>query len=332
MRVLFDIPSPLDATSFYRGIVPIAELGRKRSDLYFYNDGQWSWASLAPADIVFMQRPFNDTHHDKAIMAKKWGKPLWVDLDDWLLDVPTDNPAHSTYNTDNIKQNIVKILEMADILTVSTNHLKKLYSPFHKDIRVVHNCLYDAKFKLQEKRPKRNKLVMWRGSRTHHKDVMSVTPQLANIAKDEALKEWVFEFVGDNLWFATDIMPHERTFWGAGMDIYEYHKHIKDVAPSVMIVPLFDSDFNKSKSNIAWLEATYAGAMTLAPDFEEWRRPGIVNYKDPADFEKKLRLIMHGEINVEAQVEQSLKDVNDHYLLSEVNIARQLVLDDLYKR
>ena len=55
------------------------------------------------------------------------------------------------------------------------------------------------------------------------------------------------------------------------------------------VVPLKDNLFNHAKSNLAWIEATCAGAMTLAPDWPEWRRPGVSNYESPLNFKKLLR-------------------------------------------
>jgi hypothetical protein len=76
------------------------------------------------------------------------------------------------------------------------------------------------------------------------------------------------------------------------LDAIKFFSVLKAIKPKINVVPLHDNPFNLGKSNIAWLEATYAGAVTLAPDTPEWRKAGVTNYKDEADFKTKLGFLL----------------------------------------
>ena len=55
-----------------------------------------------------------------------------------------------------------------------------------------------------------------------------------------------------------------------------------------MHVPLIEDGMNRCKSNIAWIEATAAGAVTIAPDWVEWQKPGVLNYNGLDEFKSML--------------------------------------------
>lgn len=299
-------PNRKDATSFYRGWLPMAVLGKQLEPWFnFISTSEIDWAVMATADAIFMQRPYRKDHWEIVQIAKSMDRKVWVDYDDWLLGVPTDNPAYMQYEEPEVKRNIVRIIAAADEITVSTAHLERM---IRRDIEpiagrklpitIVQNALpLDI---LAHKRPdimpKRNKLVQWRGSNTHHRDVMSQAKPIIDACKSHP--DWHFSFLGDALWFVTDFMKEENVTVSKPLDPIDYFEYLLRVAPSVMIVPLHDSDFNRAKSNIAYLEAIFAGAICIAPDWEEWRHPGVLTYTDQASFSQRMEEVMTGKVDV----------------------------------
>jgi hypothetical protein len=105
------------------------------------------------------------------------------------------------------------------------------------------------------------------------------------------------------------------------------------LGPWLHIVPLANNGFNRSKSNLAWLEATAAGAVVLAPALEEWQRPGIVNYKDASDFGNKLSRLMD-EFNAPGchpNVTLSRAYIRENLSLRCLNAQRWEILNELWK-
>ena len=328
INLLTDIPTWHDATSFYRGIRPLKELSKAIPELNLTAVDPWTWASMTHADAVFMQRPYKDGHVVKMEIAKDIGLKLWVDYDDYLLGVPADNPNHAIYNSKETKMNILRCLAMADVVTVSTQALADLYKDFNKNIVVVNNA-YEKRLYPYRKPAPRNKLVMWRGSSTHHRDAMGYAQPIIELQNDERFKDWTYHYVGDNLWFITEFTPHASTLWSEAIDVIRYFKHIHEVAPSLMMVPLHDSAFNRCKSNIAWIEATHAGGVALVPDWEEWKNPGALIYTDQASYRNHMESILKGEVDIEAMNKLSTECIEDKYDLVKLTQKRKAVLESI---
>ncbi len=333
-------PSPKDATSFYRCVGPLAALKREVEGLSLVFTSDINWASLATCDIVFMQRPFKSSHVEIMKMAKANRKPVWVDYDDDLLNVPPSNPASSIYNKEETMRNVVNLVAMADFVTVSTQELKRRFSTFpgrdgklltlNKRVEVIPNA-FNEQLLGEPAWPARNRLVTWRGSETHDKDLFTFTKQLSAVA--ENCPNWNWNFTGSPFWLTIEHMPHNRTTVVEPIDPIEYFEFVKRICPSIMVVPLHDCPFNRAKSNIAWIEGSYAGAVTLAPDWEEWKRPGVWNYTDPTDFKDKLHTLMslwEQEPNkVQADVLRSWEFIKEELTLRKVNRLRLAVIQQL---
>jgi len=73
----------------------------------------------------------------------------------------------------------------------------------------------------------------------------------------------------------------------------------------------------------------YSGAVTIAPDMPEWRRPGITTYKTPDEFETKINELMSDEKLRCNNFDLSLEYINENLLLSKVNRKRIEVIEQL---
>ncbi len=313
-----------------------------------------NWATLKGCDVIFLQRPATLDHVRMVDMAKANRKPVWIDYDDWLYGVPHSNKASRLYNNPAIQNNMSSIIAKADVISVSTPHLAGLVRSIIERIKkgsqsepglildpdkviVVPNA-YDEDLlaDLKATKERQSKHLAWRGSGTHDKDLLGVTEELARCVSNH--KDWTYTFIGEPFWLSLEILDKAA---GEGsnniqvaetIDPVEYLALLRITKPAIMIVPLDDCDFNRSKSNIAWIEATHAGAVTIAPDFEEWRRPGIINYKDAADFERKMESFLRGEIDGEKHWRLSRDFILDHLTLRDVNNVREGILLKLLER
>jgi hypothetical protein len=320
-------PRPTDTTSFYRGIGPMAALKRQCKYLNYMMSPVWDWTTMAPLDLFFLQRPYTEDHVKMMEMAQDHRIPVWVDYDDLLLAVPTDNPSY--FQFEHTKNTVAKIMADAEVVTVSTEYLAKAVRTIAKGrVVVVPNGLSEQ-FDSPNHGPRgEKKKVFWRGSRTHQRDVFTHADQIVRLARNPEHAEWEWHWFADNMWFVTDSLPKDRAICYEATDHIVYHQMITKIAPEVFIVPLHLSPFNLAKSNNAWLEATYAGALTLAPDWEEWRRPGIINYKDPEHFMEQLEKVLRGTYPREPRVAQSWSYIQRHLRLRDVNLKRVQVICD----
>lgn len=276
MNLLCVIPGIDHATSLYRAMGPFGVMKRKDPSFHISLSSQINWATLSMHDALFIQRPYLPVHLTVLEMAHACNIPVWIDYDDNIFAIPTDNPSFPIWSNPETQRIAATCLAKADIVTVSTKALAEAFSPLTRQSpRIIHNAHNGDMFGGFAEAPSTEPLVMWRGSETHVRDLMSQKDSIVQLTKD--YKGITFFFCGYNPWFITDGLKNVHI--SKGIDPLEYFPLLRRIKPRVLIVPLAKNAFNEGKSNIAWLEATYAGAVCVAPDLPEWQKPGVLRYE-----------------------------------------------------
>jgi hypothetical protein len=328
-RVMVVSPSPKDATSFYRafGVIPNlkAQLGQ---DWDFTSTHEHSWVTMVGTDVLYLQRPFTEDHLTLAKMAEACQTKLWVDYDDDLFAVPVGNPAHQTYGKEETKRRIAQIVARAHLVTVSTPALFERLKPLNSNVVCVPNALNDDLFgKFPAPEPP-HKLVLWRGSPTHDPDLASVLPEILQAVDQH--QDWTFAFLGAPFWALRRALDGKKNVvFSDPVDPIEYWQVIARIRPAIMLVPLERNDFNASKSNIAWIEGAWAGAVTVAPAMPEWERPGVFNYQKQSDFLEVLHHAMSIDDEEHARTIEAAREALPR--LSKVNALRAAELRKLIR-
>lgn len=326
-------PHPNDATSFYRGVGPISRLQKDVPDLQCIFLSHVEYSSLAMCDAMFLQRPYQQSHLSALMLAKSQNVPIWLDYDDDLFSVAPDNPTFNQYGNRDTQERVRKCLEIADVVTVTTEHLRQQFLRFNKNIVVIPNAIDDYQFENRRPRPTSN-VVLWRGGSTHQRDLMTVARQLVEVSRNpEHSAHWTFHFQGYNPWWITESMPAKNVRFAGSLSVIEYMEFMAELAPRIMIVPLMDNLFNRSKSNCSWIEGSYAGSAVIAPkQLPEFNRHGIINYSTPEEFAELLDAAMRGSLTLRECAEESWQVILKTATLSVVNPLRQSVLDSLTLR
>jgi hypothetical protein len=107
------------------------------------------------------------------------------------------------------------------------------------------------------------------------------------------------------------------------LDVIDYFDNGMALAPSVMQVPLADTPFNRSKSNIAFIEGAYWGAICVVPEW--WEVPAL-SYKDNNEYYECLTLAFGAN---SAYTELAWNYVKDNLLLSNINRLRVELIKNL---
>jgi len=326
MKILFIAPRTYDSCSFYRsgGIAP--DLKRKLgADIFMTSleKDKFDWQKMMMYDLVMFQRPYSDTTLAMQIYLKKLGIPVWVDFDDFTLDVPISNNSYETLTR--ARSTILQIAALADVVSVTTPALKAAFAtaitainPEHPlDIRVIPNA-FNNTFLGRRSLEKRTMNVMWRGSDSHTADLMAFGNAL-NLLMD-TYKDWHFVYMGMLPWFLAS--PHGNTTYLPPTDPIYYFEKIAQVASPVIHVPLEDSLFNRCKSNIAFIEGAYCGSVVVAPDWEEWRKPGVLTYKSEDEYMSLISDVLEGRVNAREMTDLSWAYIKENLMLTDVNELR----------
>lgn len=319
-------PNLADSTSFYRVQLPLVRLRRKKEfEIGFPREV--AWPTFADCDVAYFHRPSTKDHVEMIKMAKALNKKVWVDHDDDLMCVPVDNPFHHNF------QKSVPYLEagiqLADVVSVQCEELKERYLKFNPNIEVIPNAFDSETFGHLRVPHKANKIVLWRGSETHSKDMFTYKDQI--IAAMKKNPDWTLIFLGAAPYFILDELPEMQTRVLEQMDIIRYLQLLSKINPAIMIVPLNDNPFNKIKSNIAALEGTVAGAAVLQPNWRNWpTNPESFVYSSPESFGQQLEFMMSHPEKIASSNARTYEHILEHQTLLVANKVRARILDNLW--
>ena len=277
-------------------------------------------------DACLVERPISTSALSIITHLKNMGVAVWLDYDDNLLDIPDYNTAQDYFHVQDNANVVQQCLAMADIVTCATEYLTKLYKGINRNTVTIPNAWNDFRFAPLAKpegthRPIR---MAWRGANKHDGDLYAVRGTLAPALQDPAY-QWAFfgyrpHYLGvkrSQYVPFSGLATYFRTFFTAGIDY--------------LFVPLEVNNFNRAKSNISWIEATIAGAVTIAPAaLPEFNRPGLIRYKDNRHLKDIFARIKAGKYDKAERVQASREDLRENYALSQVNALRAGVMAKLF--
>jgi len=115
-------------------------------------------------------------------------------------------------------------------------------------------------------------------------------------------------------------------------EINVFLRKLQQLAAPIHIVPLDNSKFNESKSNLAWLEATWAGSAVVAPDMLEWRQDCIQIYNGPNGLLNTISYLVSNPDNIKKLNEDSWELIQAEYLIEHVNKLRYTIFNEILQK
>jgi hypothetical protein len=266
-------------------------------------------------------------------VQRQIGFKIIYEIDDVVFreDIPDYNKFKSAFVSDEIRNNITEIIDMCDEISVTCDYMKDLYNlrTGKKEITVIPN--FPAKFwignyfdpnrinALYEKNKKKPR-ILYAGSGAHF-DVENRVGQrddfehvVKAIIDSRHKYQWVF--LGA---FPLAIRPYiERgeIEFHPWQRLYDYPQKIYDLGVQMMVAPLQDNSFNKSKSDLKYIEACAYGLPVACQD--------LCTYKDA---EIKFRTGEEMMAKVEEELRRTGHYKNSSYRRRKVAEDRFLELD-----
>lgn len=311
-------PNPSDVLSFYRAWGVWAYLS-KENGVNLIHGPEWDWHMVAQCDCVFMHRPWTSDHRSVAETCGAMKVPLWLDFDDNLLALERSNKHYEQFMGPATQAHIRRMCDLSSVITVSTEAMRMTYG---KEANVIPNAFNDYVWKFQEEESR--KVISWRGGATHHADMAPFLPAIERVAKE--FSDWDWHFFGYPHWEIDRIIPTDQLHHHQWNGLSTYMWDLAHTKPAIHIVPLEDNVFNRCKSNLAWIEATCAGATTLGPRWEEWDGRGGFTFSDSESFEYVLRSLISKPESRQSGLNKSRETISENLLLSNVNQRRMEIL------
>lgn len=220
------------------------------------------------ADVVVWQ----PVHYGNTLdffneMRQRYGKYTVVETDDNYVDVPTWNEAQRSYGPGSPARQIsLECLSQADAVVTTTPHLKETYLKFNENIHVIQNSLDfvgDGQFIGWDRasvRRHKGIRIGWIGGRCHHEDLMMIAPALRKILEENpevtlclvnSALQRSCEFLG--IPYPLAGLPNVQ-YADRSVPINRYANFMASFGFDIGLAPLVDCNFNRSKSNLRWLE------------------------------------------------------------------------------
>jgi glycosyltransferase involved in cell wall biosynthesis len=198
---------------------------------------------------------------------RKMGKRFVYELDDDFTSLHEDNIVAQELldHPEHVREHL-KVVSACDAVTVSTKHLGQRVAPYNKNVHVLPNCIFPGDWEKKYPRIHRGLTVGWMGSPSHTSDLKLLVEPLRILAERHPKVKFVFggfclpeirEMLGDRM------IEMER------VPIEDYAGMVQQI--DIGLAPLVDSTFNRSKSNIKFLEYAMGGAAVVASPVEPYQ-------------------------------------------------------------
>ena len=301
IRILSIDNPKADGVSWWRNIRPLTELQRAHEDVdvRFFGENVPLHEILA-ADVVIMYRPVTAQSLEFVERCKVLGKKVIIDIDDNLWRLPPGHPSEADYNQH--ATTLRKIYSICDGVWCSTDPLMDFADARDGRGVVVQNAVLPDDLPANPS-PYRG-FVCWRGSQSQHADIEN--EQAKAIYNENVI---LFE-----RWFFWGYHPasmrsaNSKGLPRVGLVEYIFGLPIQNI--NIMWKPLQENQFNDAKSNIAWIEATLAGAIC------------VTNYATKPGWEWAIDHFTDNQDFIASQWAASKAAIIDHYNLLKVNEVR----------
>jgi len=166
---------------------PLMELKRRGHQVEYVSMETDNWNEIKDADIVIFGRVYDRPFMGLLWRCKAAGIKVVYELDDDVWNIPESNGAYLSYEKKYCRQIDETIVE-ADMVTTTTEPLKKVISRLHDNVKVIPNALPLEKW---GKRPNHKGLIVgWSGGANHIDDLLLITDDIKKLQE-----KYDFKFV-----------------------------------------------------------------------------------------------------------------------------------------
>jgi glycosyltransferase involved in cell wall biosynthesis len=262
---------------------------------------------------------------------KEKGRKFVIELDDDIYAVPEWMPSEEYKNT---KWALTKAIEIADEVWVSTQALADTLDPKYKDKTHVLPNLVDINTFLKPKPASVNPIrILWAGSSWHDTDLDQLVEPVERLMEEYGdTVQFLFWGCLPSGFSEYERIPgqnaatlRQKTKYGNrllyldGIPFRFYYDRLVYLTPTIGLCPLVDCKFNKSKSNLKFLEYTMAGAATIGTNMEPYKciengKDGLlVNPGDTEGWYRAMKTLIDNQSLREEMVSRAREKVYEEY-------------------
>lgn len=226
-------------------------------------------------DVIWVARPSHNAILPIIREARRLGKTVLVDIDDWLLEVPAEHSDAQFFRQRVTQAALRTALQLANAVTVSTPLLAERCVEIGMQANVLPNAINLQQFthKLGEGK---HITIAFCGTVTHVEDMSLISIPLLQV-----LQQWPDSVrvvsVGCSIPGLEGLQGYTHYGYVAAS---EYARFLSSLHIDIGLAPLHDTPFNRAKSDIKYLEYSALGATTIASS--------VLPYKDSVHCDRGL--------------------------------------------
>lgn len=322
------ITEGLSPTFYIRHFEPFSFLfAQNKINCSFRIDTQVTINDLDNNDIYVFNRTRNNLSKNYFFYAKLKGKSTWYDIDDYILEI-------LSYSNDYIsaeqKENVLFFLENCDLISTSTEYLKKLLSIYNQNIFVIKNRINLSKYQAGKKKFIKDEFHI----------VMSFSdniPLLKHSRKNflNALKFILnkYKHVKLHIFSNSSFFPlYNKRIFNYGLLDYSSHKlFLKEFPFNLSLNPIEivkkDSSLSKfinSKSEIKYIEYAASCIPSIFSNSEVYSqviKEDCCVFVDNTenDWIKKIELFILNRIDANKLINNALQQIKNEYDLQYIS-------------
>ena len=258
VRVIY-FPSVVKASAFYRCWIPAGAMARGTRVAPHVSRDRIGREALE-YDVVVIQIDSSPGAFQFAKALKELGKKVVFEIDDAFDALEPWHPQYDYYSSAEGKEQVRRMMGVADLVTVTTPFLKERYIDLARKIEVLPNFIPFHTWPVSARHATDEFRILWAGSPSHMGDFEVL---------DQALFRFSERHPGTRLVFfgrepGGIHVAQEQLRYIPFCEFEEYPVKLAGVEADVAIASLADIPFNWGKSNIKYLEYATAGYPVIA--------------------------------------------------------------------
>ena len=244
-------------------------------------------------------------------IQQEHGFKIMYEVDDVVFKevIPDYNKFKFAFDTEEIRQNCIEIINLVDEVTVTCDFMRRLYQEKtdQKNITVIPNFIpngwmgqlfnprdIERNYEANKRKPR----ILYTGSGAHY-DVENKTGGKDDmyevrdfIRKTVDKYQWIF--VGAFPPQLADLVEQQKIEFYQWQTLLKYPYFISSLRAQLMVAPLQVNDFNKAKSDIKYIEGCILGIPCLCQNMDTYAvAPDNLKFSSVEEFEDKINRILN---------------------------------------
>ena len=261
---------PLTALQRYAGCEVLKiERGDKADKILQY---------LQKSDVIIVPRVGEEMFVEYIPRIKGLGKKIIIDHDDNMFCISPMSPHYEEAGTENVQVcvngemlplwedgknidlarnrarcvNFKKAMNAADMVTVTQPILADVYREYNPKVKVLPNCVDMKLWQRLSLQPHDGIRIGWLGGSSHYEDWLMISPAITEIMNRYSQTRLIL--MGAKFDGTLKGIPRNRIEFHEWVHTEAYPLKAAILDLDMAIIPLQDTEFNRCKSNIKWVE------------------------------------------------------------------------------